>query len=161
MGCASNAPWPHAVGDHVESEQAERRGDRRTPRRRFVARERRSGFDRRDSGSAVRRLLAVLRDYPISLFALLIAINVMNVLDYWLTLGVLGAGFSEGNPLMAYMFSQGTAAAGWFKFLCVALVSVAIWPMRRYRLVLQVAVFAAVIFVGVLLVHAYGHAFYY
>jgi len=141
--------------------QAGRRGERRASRGRFVVIERRSGFDRRDSGAALRRLLAALRDNPVILLALLVAINVMNVVDYWLTLGVLGAGYTEGNPFMAYMFDQGASAAGWFKVICVATVSAVIWPMRRYRLVLQVAVFAAVVFVGVLLIHIYGHVLYY
>lgn len=139
----------------------ERAGERRWSRGRFVMVERRHGFDRRASDSPVDRSLAILRDSSGVLLGVLIAINAMNVLDFLFTVGALEAGHAEGNPIMALMFSRGPVAAGGFKILCVAAVSIVVWRMRSYRRILEVALFALIVFVAVVLFQVYGHALYY
>jgi hypothetical protein len=138
-----------------------RRGDRRQSRRFYGGFDRRSGFDRRASRSVANRLLVAVRDEPAILLTLLISLNVMNVLDFLFTIGALEAGYAEGNPFMALMFARGYVVAGGIKFVIIATVSIAIWRMRRYRSVLQVAVFACVVFACILLVHGYGKLLFY
>lgn len=131
-------------------------------RRRAVARllERRRGFDRRASASPLVRALIALRDVPGVLMLLLAAINVLNVMDLALTVEALKQGNAEANPVMAALFAQGPAPAAFFKILCVAAVSLAVWRLRSYRRVLQVAVSAFALYVGVMLFHIYGHYLY-
>jgi hypothetical protein len=137
----------------------DRYGERRQSHLRFVAVERRTGFERREmlAGS----LLESLRDSPARLFMLLAVVNSMNVVDLLLTVVALRAGQTEGNPLMALLFSQGVAPAALFKLTVVAGVSIAIWLERRYRRVLSVALVASVALGATLLVHAVGLAFFY
>ena len=139
----------------MNSQLVARRGDRRHPRLCFTAVERRTGFDRRHTSAGT--LLRSVRDNPAILFALLMAVNAMNVLDLLLTVGALRAGYAtEGNLLMAQLLSQDVATAALFKFAVVGAVSAAIWAERRYRPVLRVAFIAAGGFVVILLVHGYG-----
>lgn len=138
-----------------------RAGERRWSRGRFRVFERRHGFDRRRSDSAVSGLLATMRDSPGVLLAVLMATNVMNVLDLILTSRALKAGYAEGNPLMALLFSHAPVLAAGFKLVSVAAVSAAVWRMRRYRPMLKVALFALLLFVGVLLLQAWGHVLFY
>lgn len=135
--------------------------ERRSSRGRFLTAEHRSGFDRRGSDASGVSPITALRDSPSFLLAVLLAINAMNVLDLVLTIEALKAGYAEGNPLMALMFSQGATVAGAFKILCVAGVSAAVWRMRTYRRVLEVALIAFTLFSGVLVLQILGHVFYY
>jgi hypothetical protein len=143
----------------VDDVLVQRHGDRRRPHLYFRATERRTGFDRRDASKGM--LLRFLRDHPATLLTILVAVNAMNALDLLLTFGALRAGYaSEGNLLMARLFSQGVAAATLFKLGLIGSVSVAIWVERRYRRTLGVAIVAAAAFAGVLLVHVWGLALY-
>ena len=72
--------------------QADTRGrDRRRWRLNFVKTERRSGFDRRlpstRSGRFLHRVLVRLRDDDRTLFTILVAANVLNMLDFLLPSG--------------------------------------------------------------------------
>ena len=143
----------------MDGQLTPRYGDRRHPHLYLGAIERRTGFDRRDASGG--SLLRSLRDHPAALITLLVAVNVMNVVDLLLTAGALQAGYAtEGNPLMAHLFAQGMQPATVFKLGMVGAVSAAIWTERRYRRVLGVAVIAATVFAAVLLVHGWGLALY-
>lgn len=139
-----------------------RRHERRQHSR-FRLVERRSGFDRRAerNGALLGPTLLALRDSPAVLLALLLAANVMNVLDFLLTLSALEAGYAEGNPLLASIITTRPALAAALKILCIGVVSLVVWRLRRHRLVLEVALLMFAAFAAVLLWHAYGHAVYY
>jgi hypothetical protein len=138
----------------------DRHGERRRDRHRLVLRERRTGFDRRERGAFVRGLTE-LRDSPATLLTLLVAVNVMNVLDQVATTRALAIGFTEGNPVMAALIAFDPRFAAVVKITAVLAVTTGIWSLRRYRLILQVGVFMFAAFAFVMLVHFYGAAFYY
>lgn len=146
--------------DTVANPPTARRGADRRQRTTFVLAERRSGFDRRQQGGFARAAMA-LRDSPATLLVLLAAANVMNVIDQLATTQALSAGFSEGNPVMAALISHDPRLAAVLKVLAILLVSAGIWRLRRYRLILQVAVLMFALFAGVLVLHVYGAALYY
>jgi hypothetical protein len=135
-------------------ERAERRQASR-----MVFWERRCGFDRRGETSAIGRALAGLRETPAGLAVLLVALNVMNVIDFLMTLHALRSGDAEANPIMAAMYAYGPAPAAVFKLLCVAAASWVVWRMRSYRRILLVGLGAFVVYAGVTAFHFYGHRF--
>jgi hypothetical protein len=132
----------------VESaEFVQRREFDRRRRKRFVVRERRSGFERRlrsRSGLArsVDASLAYLRDNAAALVAVLVVANLLSLLDLMLTMYALPLGAREGNPFMRYLFEASPEQAAAVKVGAIVLVSLFIWKLRRYRLVLGVALFA-------------------
>lgn len=137
-----------------------RRGPDRRHHSRFVLAERRSGFDRRQPRGFERTALA-LRDSPAVLLVLLAAANVMNIIDQLATTQALAAGHSEGNPVMAALIAHDPRVAAVVKVLAILLVTAGIWRLRRYRLILQVAVLMFALFAGVLVLHVFGAALYY
>ena len=140
MGEPSLSHDSRIAGVRLEQHIA-RRLERRRSSRIYWGADRRSGFDRRGLSASDRMLMGV-RENPVILLTLLIALNVMNLLDFFFTVGALQAGYAEGNPVMALMFAQSHALAGAFKFAIVAIVSVVVWAMRRYRSVLRLLVLA-------------------
>jgi hypothetical protein len=141
----------------------QRRGERRRANS-LVLVERRSGFDRRQTTWPVARLadraLRQLRDEPLTLLMLLAGVNVLNVLDQAATGRALAAGFTEGNPVMAALISYDPMVAAGVKLLAVLGVTVSVWMLRRYRVVLQVGVLTFALFTAVLLWHFYGATLY-
>ena len=141
-----------------------RRGDRRR-RRTIVLRERRDGFDRRAGGRGARvpwhRAAADLRTHPATLLALLAAINVLNVLDQLATERAIAAGSTEANPLLGALMAQDPVTAAGVKILAVLAVTLVVWELRRYRIVLQVGVLTFVLFASVLLWHYLGASLVY
>ena len=134
-----------ACGTQVERRQG---GDRRR-RRKYRFRDRRSGFDRRVNGvkmGPLRRTLYALRDRPRTLQGLLAAVNVLNVADFAITLGVLGSGGREGNPLLRPLFTLSPVGAGIFKLVAVLAASLLVWENRYYRKALIAGLCMAVIF---------------
>ena len=121
---------------------------RRTSRYRFN--NRRTAFDRR------RRypVLGSLRDRPGLLLGVLVAVNVLSLLDGLLTAAELRSGIaSEANPVLAPLFASSSYAALAFKTVLVALVSIGIWRLRRYRIVLAVSLLALALFTAVVAYH--------
>ena len=109
--------------------------------------DRRSGFDRRADrpGGPITQALRELRDRRYALPALLVAINVLNVVDLLLTLVLLGDGASEANPVMRVLLGGNPALATIVKVGVIAAVTAELWRQRRYRVILA----TAVIFFGV------------
>lgn len=139
----------------------ERRGPDRRRQRRWVWRERRTGFDRRrraDSrvGAAWDATLLYLRDNPFVLFGLLALANVLSILDLAFTMWALQQGAVEANPVMAALLSDDPAIAAAVKILIVAVVSLVIYLLRRYRLMLKVALFSVALFGAIVLYHIFG-----
>jgi hypothetical protein len=144
------------------AESTERRSvDRRTSRK-FVVRERRSGFDRRQPrratavGAAVDASLVYLRDNASMVVAVLLTANLLSVLDLVFTLRALQNGAQEANPLMKALLDWDPAVAGSVKVGIIVALSLLIWKMRRYRIILQVAVFALVVYATIIAYHVYG-----
>lgn len=133
-----------------------RESDRRTDRR-FVLRwpERRTGLDRRRPPHPVLQVLS----YHDRVFLLLIVfLNVLNVADLVLTSHELALGAAEANPFMRLAFETGPPAAITLKVGVVLGVSVAMWMMRRYAKVLQLALGATAVYSGLLVYHVVGLA---
>ena len=129
-----------------------RRGpDRRRRRPAFRFPDRRSGFDRRQSGG----LLAWYRDRPMLIAASLAAIVALNVADYALTVRALDYGAREANPIMAVLFAHDPTLALAFKMFTATAVVLVIWQLRRYRKILGVSLLAVGGF-GLLVVYQIG-----
>lgn len=126
------------------------RPDRRGGRFRFVFFDKRTGFDRRyDNGT----FLATLRSSDGSIVLLLIAINILNVLDLIFTKQALQAGAQEANPVLAVLFSHDPLVGAVVKVGVIAAASAIFWAFRKYKPVLQTLIAAAAIFGGVVLYH--------
>jgi len=135
------------------SDRRAQRDRRQVSRYRF--RNRRTAFDRR------RRypVLGSLRDNVWLLVSVLIAVNVLSLLDGVLTAFEIRNGIaSEGNPVLAPLFAASPYAALGFKVLVVALVSLGIWHQRRYRYVLGVSLLALAVFAAIVAYHL-GHLY--
>lgn len=135
--------------------------ERRASRAALVLRERRTGFDRRGAVGTLSAGLLELRDSPPGLLVLLASVNVMNLLDQLATTRALSAGFAEGNPVMAALIATDPRLAAAVKVGAVLAVTSAVWTLRRYRAILQAAIFMFILYAAVLLVHFYGAAFCY
>ena len=99
---------------------------------------------------------------PPALLVLLASVNVMNLLDQLATTRALAAGLHRGQPRDGGAASRPTPA--WpprSRSRRSSPSPSAVWTLRRYRAILQVAVFMFVVFAAVLLVHFYGAALYY
>jgi hypothetical protein len=129
--------------------------------RKFVVHDRRTGFDRRGRsrstavGAAWDMSLVYLRDNATALLAVLITANLFSVLDLVFTLRALQNGAQEGNPLMKALLDWNPALAGGVKVSIIAALSLMIWKMRRYRLILLVAVFALAVYAALIVYHMY------
>jgi hypothetical protein len=139
----------------------ERRSVDRRISRKFVVRERRSGFDRRHPrratavGGAVDASLLYLRDNASVVIAVLLTANLLSILDLVFTRRALQNGAQEANPLMKALLDWNPAVAGGVKVGIIMALSLLIWKMRRYRIVLQVAVFALVVYAAIIAYHIY------
>lgn len=149
-------------GDCYQVSNDRRTQDRRRRRLSFVLCERRSGFDRRadsrggTSAVGLEGLLRGLRDRPRRVTLILVAVNVLNLADFLLTLNVLAMGGGEANPLMRSLFAAHPLYAGTFKMLAVFAVSLVIWRCRRFRSALQAALIVLAVFSLVFIYHILG-----
>jgi len=139
----------------AQSAGSERRA-RRERRREggvFLRWERRTGFDRR----GVYPITGVLRDSPYVLAGVLVATNVLSVLDFVLTYVELETGVaSEGNAVMAWLFAQDPLVAWGFKAAAGVAAALVVWRFRRYRQILAVSVLAFLIYAAVIAYHLVG-----
>jgi len=136
----------HALAD-------KRRVERRArSRHTFHWPERRSGFDRR---SPDRRLMT-LRDNRALLLGVILLIGTLSCFDLAMTERELALGVQEGNPIMRAAFGEGVWSAAAVKAASFLLVSLAIWYFRRYRLVLQFAIGALILYAILTLYHLIG-----
>lgn len=107
----------------------------------------------------LRRTLFALRDRPRALQLLLVAVNVLNVADFALTLGVLDSGGREANPIMRPLLAMSPLWAAIFKLIAVLAASLLVWEARRYRKALIAGLCMLVIFAGLFVYHVFGLAF--
>ena len=146
----------------IDSGQTNRRRQERRRKIAFRLRERRTGFDRRDPSRGPHwytQLLRGLRCHPQALFVLLVAVNLLNLADFALTLDALQKGAAEANPVMRGLFAQSPVFAGFFKISVVAGVSLVIWRLRRFRRPLEAGVLALFLFGLVIAYHIAGRVF--
>lgn len=83
----------------------------------------------------------------------LVSIVSLNTLDFFLTLRALELGARELNPLMAWMLQENELLTGIFKITIGLEIGVAIWRLRRYRLVLEGSLIVLVIMFSLTLYH--------
>jgi hypothetical protein len=139
-----------------------RTADRRRHRSRFVLNERRKGFDRRRADSACflttrfAQMLIGLRDRPRLLAGLLLAVNLLNLGDFVLTLVALQHGGKESNPVMRSLFAANPVLAGLFKIGTILVVSLILWRWRSFRDALQAVLVVLVTFTLVIVYHMGG-----
>ena len=142
----------------------QKRGLERRRTHRFVVRDRRSGFERRQArsrttpGAAYESSLVYLRDHPAALIGLLALANLLSVLDLVLTRILLRLGAQEGNPFMDYLFHSSPVQAAVVKVGIIAAASLGIWTLRRQRAALAVTLFLVGAFGAVVLYELLGLA---
>jgi hypothetical protein len=148
----------------VESAALQLRGRDRRRTRRFVLRERRSGFERRWTprrapfGVALDASLAYLRDHSSALVALLALANLLSLLDIRFTSFALRHGAAEANPFMRHLFETSATQAAVVKCGLVVAASLGIWALRRHRAALMTALFLLAAFSAVVLYEIVGLA---
>ena len=141
--------------------------DRRELRANLIFPERRTGFDRRTPYTmgalrrAVENALRGLRDSQAALAIVLVLVNMLNVLDYVFTVNALGAGMSEGNPVMERLFAYDFRVAAAVKIVAMLAVSFVIWRNRRYRIILGCALLTLTAYIVLITYHIYGAAMFY
>ena len=140
------------------------RGRDRRRGRRFVLRERRTGFERRWTprrtpfGVGLDASLVYLRDHRRALVAMLALANLLSLLDLWLTSIALRLGVAEANPFMRYFFEASATQAAVVKCGLVVGASLGIWALRRYRPALTTALFFLAVYGAVVLYEIVGLA---
>jgi len=139
------------------------RGPDRRRARRFVFRDQRSGFERREPQRqsvipGIDAALVHLRDNPRTLIEVLLLANLLSVLDLMLTLILFREGAGEANPFMGYLFANGVAQAAVVKIGIIAAASLGIWELRRRRPALATAIFFLIAYGAVVLYELVGLA---
>lgn len=137
-----------------DAPSVDRNGDRRVGRR-YVFRDRRSGFDRRHDPTAglwTRTLLRLQRS-PHLLEILLVLLVALNLADLVFTQIALGAGATETNPVMAALFDESFVSAAALKILISLMIVFIVLAFRRYRKMMALAVFGTVLYTGVFVYH--------
>lgn len=127
--------------------------DRRSERGGFRLKERRTGFDRRETYPVT----GSLRDNPVLLLTILAATLAMSVLDLELTRLGIAAGVSvEANALMASLLAQDPMQALLFKLGVASAIGAATWVLRRHRPMLAVAAGGFALYLGIIGYHLMG-----
>jgi hypothetical protein len=135
-----------------------RRRERRARPTAFHFPERRTGFDRRTQPGWRGRYLADLRKYADSRLAfplVLATIVVFNLVDYVMTLRVLGAGGLELNPIMQHLFAMSVELAALVKLLTAGVVTLVLLALRRYRRTLEVSLLILLGYSVLMFYHAF------
>ena len=82
----------------------------------------------------------------------------LNVADLVLTAYALDRGATEANPIMAALFGVNQGVAMAFKLAVALVVAVALWSLRRYRMILELSLALVAAFVLLLGYHLAGPA---
>jgi len=103
------------------------------------------------------RATAVPTDWSSLVVWLLLAVWVFNVADFVLTADALQAGRAEElNPLMDALFGLGLLPVALYKIGVVTAGLVALWLLRRHRIVLYTAAALAVLLGLIVVYHIVG-----
>ena len=153
-----NSPWYRSVPNESRAVPSTSRitlmrereeSDRRSGRREFHLPERRTGFDRRRREA----ILGALRDDRFLFGLILVAIVVLSVSDWLLTLRALKAGAVEGNPVLARLITINPGLAAGFKATITLLMALLMWKMRRYRYILAAGLGALLVYWALMAYH--------
>ena len=137
--------------------------DRRARKTTFHFPERRMGFDRRTDPSASRARVAYLgwirqlSESPERVALLMISIVVLNIADMAFTFRALDRGLRELNPVMAGLLDAGHGVAAFVKIGVSVALAAAGWWLRRFRRVIEVALFVVTLMSVVVLYHVLGY----
>lgn len=138
--------------------QVRRRRDRRVLHTPWRFPERRSGFDRRTPDGWRGRYYADLRNYADRRLAfplVLATIVVFNLIDYVMTVRILGLGGLELNPIMQRLFATSMEVAALVKLLTAGAVTLVLLALRRYRRTLEVSLLVVLAYSALTLYHVY------
>ena len=91
----------------------------------------------------------------------LLGLNVLNALDWMLTLQATDLGSSEANPIIRALLGTGVPLAFAAKLLIVAIASLAIWRLKRYRASLVAGVIMAAVYATVVVYHVVNLAVFW
>jgi asparagine N-glycosylation enzyme membrane subunit Stt3 len=80
---------------------------------------------------------------------------VFNLIDYVMTIRVLGAGGLELNPVMQRLFETGWETAALVKLLTAGTVSIVLLALRRYRRTLEVSLLILLGYSALTIYHVY------
>lgn len=100
--------------------------------------------------------MQALRDSRWLLLGIIAIIGILSSLDLTMTIREMSLGVQEGNPIMRAALGNSVGAAVGIKVGSFVLVSLAIWYLRRYRRILQLAVGAAVLYAALTIYHVIG-----
>lgn len=115
--------------------------------------ERRGGFDRR------RRypLLGPILESPLLLFAILVLLNMLSLIDGFYTAVEVGLGVArEANPLLAAVAGHSPLLAIAFKVGVVGSASGLIWFNRRRRAILATALAGLALYAALVAYHRFA-----
>lgn len=132
--------------------------ERRVRRSLWQFPERRSGFERREQPGWRGRYEADLHNYADSRLAfplVLATIVVFNLIDYVMTVRVLGVGGLELNPFMQRLFEMSMETAALVKLLTAGAVVLVLLALRRYRRTLEVSLVILLGYSALMFYHAY------
>ena len=94
----------------------------------------------------LKRTLYALRDRARALGWMLAVVNVLNVVDFLLTLLVLGPGVREANPLLRPLLALSPLLAGIIKVVLILAATLLVWLNRYYRKALIAGLCMLVVF---------------
>jgi hypothetical protein len=111
----------------------------------------------RDTPAPIPRTSAVPTDWSPMVVWLLLAVWVFNTADFVLTADALQAGRAEElNPLMDALFGMGLLPVALYKIGVVTAGLLALWLLRRHRIVLYTAIALAVLLGLIVVYHIVG-----
>ena len=148
-------------GTRTETPADKRITSRRSTRSKFRYPEKRTGFDRRFQRKSVfSRISISLASHRRAFIGILIAVNVLSVLDFLLTMNLLNLGHVwEGNPVMAGLIVYSPVIALVHKTSLVLLITLVFWRFRRYRAVMLATSSTFVLFSVLILYQLMLHVF--
>lgn len=142
----SALPDEPGVWDGVERRSPTNRRRHRVYR--FI--DRRHGFDRRKRYPVT----GAMRDRPWILVAVIVAMNLLSLVDGYFTAGELQLGLAtEGNPILDAIARESPLYAIAVKVGAVLVASVVIWLGRRRHSILVLALVALAVFAGLAAYH--------
>lgn len=139
-----------------------RRGDRRERRSGVHSPERRLGFDNRADRSASPRRLAYrawvrrISESPARAAILMATIVALGIADIAFTFAALDRGLEELNPVMVWLLDSGHGVAAVVKVGVTAVLAAAGWWFRRFRRVIEGAIFVAALMSLLVVYHLVG-----
>ncbi len=139
-------------GTKIKTLTDNRATTRRNARVKFKYPERRTGFERRIlRTSYLSRVSISLANHRRAFLNVLIAVNVLSVLDFLLTINLLNLGHIwEGNPFIASLIVFNPIVAFLYKTSLVLSVTLVFWRFRRYKSVI-LATSSTLLFFSVLI----------